>query len=245
MGQTFEVLIEQHEAGYVVVVNDVQLPLFYETRSEARRAGRDAVEALKRGAEAGERTVLLFYYIPDDAPVANPAGRLWPLGAHVDGSVWMIRESSVPWDLVEEIRSSHARAVCEVVRFDLGEAEKIREIAERMISERATDLHRRLLKNYDAAQERFDAAVKAVEEQIGLEPDAAESQLKKAERNRRSNIRQALKKAGDALNASLEAAQLFDVSEDVKDIIRANDLRVKAQADAFALTLKVKSREVA
>lgn len=189
-----------------------------------------------------KRTVLLHYYIPDTSTLANPAHRLHPVAVTTDGSVWIINESDIPEDLICDFESHESEGVYySIVRFDLDEADKIREIARRAIQKRDVAAHTSLIRSLDSASEAFNAALADVESRPELSEEERGVVMKAADRRRRARVRSALRSAAKKLNDAVEAAERFDLTMDMKDCLEARKLAVAARKQAFELSLQASS----
>lgn len=183
----------------------------------------------------------------------NPSRRLFQMHAgRVNHSVWFVRAEDVVGmggadldrmspvvRLVAEMNAAGCDA--DLIPQHSTARHKIRAAIVRDLRKddtgRIPELHGNLIKSLAAAHERFEKALAAVEDTIGLDGDDREKLLKKAERDRRASARRALKTAADGLNAAVACAEKFDVTEDVEDLLAGLDEAVQAHRAAFEASL--------
>jgi hypothetical protein len=116
------------------------------------------------------RCVLLFYYIPmvqhngrlQDL-VGNPSATLRRIGIRLDGSVWCIQESRVPWPIVDTMLKAEGpnleRVTCHVVKFDKEDNDRLTEIATNYLKDELSEVQKRLLASVHNAETAYLEAI--------------------------------------------------------------------------------------
>lgn len=112
------------------------------------------------------RCVLFFYKIPtvrgkDIFP--NPSGTLRRLGVRLDGSVWAVPESRVPWPLVNNMYAclgpNGERVTAHVADFDHKTSEKLVQIAEEYFAKELADVEARLLEKVQGYEDDYNQMI--------------------------------------------------------------------------------------
>lgn len=116
------------------------------------------------------RCVLLFYYIPmvqhngrlQDL-VGNPSATLRRIGIRLDGSVWCVQESRVPWPIVDTMLKAEGpnleRVTCHVVKFDKEDNERLVTIATNYLKDELAEVQKRLLASVHNAETAYLEAI--------------------------------------------------------------------------------------
>lgn len=167
------------------------------------------------------RCNLLFYYIPmvrrekangqtalvDLYP--NPSATLRRIGIRLDGSVWVVQETRIPWPLVDSMLKAvgprDERVACHVAPFDKEANEKFIQIAQAYLKDELAEVQKRLLASVQTAQDAYDEAVEGGE--------GAEKAMTKFQKRVAAAVSSAKRYREDYLSA----ARNFGVDGDIKD----------------------------
>lgn len=172
------------------------------------------------------RHVLLYYRIPARLRIPNPSPRLCRRGVRVDGSVWVIEESQVPWALLDEL--NQAGAVADVVPFDPAARDTLRALCKLAIQEQAGQITERMGKALAKAKTMLDQTTAMV---------VTDDQNKRHDRYVKAILRRARKQIAYAE----EAAMAFELLGEVAQATESVKCSIAAAVDAFVLL--VSSRE--
>jgi hypothetical protein len=117
------------------------------------------------------RCVLLFYYTPiiyqpGLAPrdlYPNQSCNLRKIGIRLDGSVWCLQETRVPWPIVDEmlkaVGPNGERMTVHVVKFDKEDNDRLTEIAKNYLKDELAKVQKRLLASVHNAETAYLEAI--------------------------------------------------------------------------------------
>lgn len=179
------------------------------------RRMREVIDACK------EECVVLSYDIPDTVKdqCPNPSSWLWRYGFRFNLSVWMVPLKTINDEdsqVSQAIRHWQSHGVrVRWVRQHPDEAKKIQEYAIEDLRIQLVEWHTSLIRTIEGAD------TKLREELDKLPPESTERDELRLQQQRDSAIRKCLGKASDNLDSALKCAEIFDMTEDVDDLVRA------------------------
>lgn len=179
------------------------------------RRMREVLEACK------EECVVLSYDIPDTVKdqCPNPSSWLWRYGFRFNLSVWMVPLKTIndqDSQVSQAIRHWQSHGVrVRWVRQHPDEARKIQEYAIEDLRIQLVEWHTSLIRTIEGADKKLR------EELDKLPPESTERDELRLHQQRDSAIRGCIKKASDNLDSALKCAEIFDMTEDVDDLVRA------------------------
>lgn len=168
----------------------------------------------------------LCYWIPGDSGFSNPSDRLRHIGFRIDGSVWVIPNNHVPYNLLNEMTA--AGVTWHLLEFTGSQAEKILALAKDVMEKEIAEIATRLETSIQSADQQYDTRL--AESEGGKEIEKAESYY-------RSRTRGALKRAEQMLKDIEKAAGCFGISVGTSvsySTIKALRTSVAARAHAYS-----------
>lgn len=188
---------------------------------------------------AASTACLLIYDIPDASPVANPSGVLRRFAVRVNLSCWVIREAHVNHPTVLQLlnRMREGGATWHTVKFEVGETEKLVDMAVTAIRN-----------DVRAAVARARAGIDTQETRFGSE----ELPLAEREKAYKATARAIVRRAQRLIDSVRQGCERFGIVPDVYrgflDAMSGNvsefDARVKARCETFTTAVRNARRAV-
>lgn len=189
-----------------------------------------------------EEYYMLQYDIPtvkaDVCP--SPCNLLWRYGFRTTLSVWVLPKSSLEAQEIVDLRTLwKANDIkVRVMKYDESEVAAIKEMAREELEGEIRRAHTALIDNIAAADDRLKEA-------MNIMGPISPATLDKAEEYRDNQVRTHIKKAGEHLINAISCAELFDNTENVKDLLDALREAVNSQRSSFNVRMYAKGRKPA
>ncbi len=179
------------------------------------------------------------YDIPSVSEEGNPSSLFWRYGFRNSLSCWVFTTKGIQAKAIQGTfarwRASSPPIKVRIIRYHPDDKEQVKEWCRAKLREEVMRLHESLLQRIANASDRYEEAVKAIEEGVDELPgrhltSKEQEKLNKAKDNA---IRGAIRSSGEALNACIECAKAFDESESVADLIAALRSAVNAKTQTY------------
>lgn len=201
---------------------------------EIRQAGGENTHELRINGltaviESEESYVMLCYDIPThkNREVPNPSKTLWSHGFRINLSCWVLPASEldhpVLMDLFASFKTHKIRT--HVIEYADSQVGKVREIAAEKLREELVRAHTSLIERIGAANDALRAAEQAL--------DATDHTVGLAREKRTKQLKAIIRDAGDALDAAISCAELFDQNDRVADLLKGLRLAIASQRAAL------------
>lgn len=183
----------------------------------------------------------LIYDIPQRAEFPNPSNHLRWFAFRVNLSCWTMPVSRFPHELLtrfdkynEECENPNHRIHYEIFPYHNMAEEDIKSSCKTALEKETARIHGQLILALDRASKAFD---KAMEESEVLghvsQKDRERNTIKKEK-----HMSLALKRAKVALDAAMQAADTFDQTMEVGELLKGLDATIKAQEEAFKASVQ-------
>jgi hypothetical protein len=193
--------------------------------------------------EVDQQYSMLIYDIPtsmnEECP--NPSRTLWNYGFRLNLSCWVLPERGLNSHDVKELIAlwkSHGLET-HVIQYSKEAMGQIREIARTKLREEIVRVHQSLIERIGNASDRYKEAEK---ELLSRATPATAADFERLEALRIGNVRGALTAAGQALEASVNCARMFDEEENVKDLLKGLRAAVASEKASLAFLLENRTK---
>lgn len=210
------------------------------------KAQKNIVEKLRQGGGLYQ----VNYYIPVELSVTDrdhgineircpsPASVFYAHAVHLDGSNWLFTKEGLDspavkwffdnWEEHKDFRGrEHRGPEGWVVRYHDDEIENLVRKAEKRICDRIRELHTALITNISSADEALKKA------QDAFDANTSQNEQSKVFAQRQNKVRAILKKKAEELDQAIQAAERYDMHEDLSDLFSGLRSAIRSQVEDF------------
>jgi hypothetical protein len=193
---------------------------------------------------------LLFYDIPavlnDDCP--NPSPVFWRYGFRLNDSVWIMTKESVNAPAVQGYLAhwgNFPAVSAHVIPQSEEQTDKLRKIGVEKLREEVVRTHGSLIKRLASASERYVESMAKLDESEREGVEVSPLEREAPEKYRDNTVRGILRGVGEDLNDAVRCAELFDATEEIKDLFNALRGVLRSEVGTFNAQMRQKGKKLA